>query len=174
MDQEIRPVLQRIRQQLTLFLKDGETEAIEALRKEFNPRQHELIAAHVTLCREDEIRNWEQVRSNLNKLSQISINLVFSKCLRFSEGKGVYLEHDGETGGFDQLRAQVLEGTSHSIRKHEPHITLMHPRNSICTDETFAQFQELTLPLSFSFTETCLIEQVGAGPWKVLETFSAP
>ena len=41
------------RKQLTLFVKDVQAKAIEAIRRQYNPEQYALIKAHVTLCRED-------------------------------------------------------------------------------------------------------------------------
>ena len=52
-----------IRRQLTLFVEQKDAETIEKVRQEFNPKQFELIKSHVTLCREDEIQNLEQVIS---------------------------------------------------------------------------------------------------------------
>ena len=43
------------RRQLTLFVPHAEAAPIEALRATLDPVQHALIAAHVTLCREDEL-----------------------------------------------------------------------------------------------------------------------
>jgi hypothetical protein len=41
--------------QLTLFVGEPESVAIEHIRKMFNPLQYALIKAHVTLCRADEL-----------------------------------------------------------------------------------------------------------------------
>ncbi len=48
-----------IRRQLTLFVPPGRREALEALRRALDPAQVSLIAAHVTLAREDEIAEWD-------------------------------------------------------------------------------------------------------------------
>ncbi|PWT70618.1 MAG: hypothetical protein C5B59_19610 [Bacteroidetes bacterium] len=45
------------RRQLSLFLKKNEASEFESIRKTFNPDQFQLIACHVTVCREDEIEN---------------------------------------------------------------------------------------------------------------------
>jgi hypothetical protein len=57
-------VTYNIRRQLTLFVEQKDAEIIERVRQEFNPIQFNLIKSHVTLCREDEIQNLEQVISN--------------------------------------------------------------------------------------------------------------
>lgn len=168
----ISPQLQRIRRQLTLFVPPAQSGLIERLREEHNPVQHSLIKAHVTLCREDEILDWEIVRNNIETTNLSSINLVFSTLFRFDEGKGVYLKSDGNTGPFDDLRKAVLQGAVSPIRKQEPHATLMHPRNSTCTDEIVVHLQALQLPLKFTFSQISLIEQTGGDPWKTLQEFS--
>ena len=54
-----------MRRQLTLFVDPKDAINIEQVRNEFNPRQFEIIKAHVTLCREDEIQDLERVMTNL-------------------------------------------------------------------------------------------------------------
>ena len=53
-----------IRRQLTLFVGEKDAITIEQIRQKFNPLQFKLIKSHVTLCREDEIENLEQVIEN--------------------------------------------------------------------------------------------------------------
>ena len=53
-----------VRRQLTLFLTE-QNQIIEEIRATYNPKQFELIKAHVTLCREDEIEdNLEEIIRN--------------------------------------------------------------------------------------------------------------
>ena len=80
-----------IRRQLTLFVDPKDAEPIEQIRQEFNPRQFELIKSHITLCREDEIENLEQVISNLFSLTKTEIVIQFGKVARFDDGKGLFL-----------------------------------------------------------------------------------
>ena len=84
-------VTKNIRRQLTLFVNPKDAEPIEKIRQEFNPKQFGLIKSHVTLCREDEIQNLEQLISNLLFLSQTEIVIKFGKAARFDNGKGVFL-----------------------------------------------------------------------------------
>ncbi|MBL0007415.1 MAG: hypothetical protein IPP25_09600 [Saprospiraceae bacterium] len=51
----------RRRIQLTLFIDEKQSAAIERIRQKFNPQQYGLIKAHVTLCREDEIESFDNV-----------------------------------------------------------------------------------------------------------------
>ncbi len=82
----------KIRRQLTLFLEQNDAEIIEKVRQLFNPRQFELINAHITLCREDEIENIEQVILNISKLKEREIIFQLEKPKRFDDGKGVYIK----------------------------------------------------------------------------------
>ena len=58
-----------IRRQLTLFLNEPKGN-IEKIRSEFNPVQFDLIPAHVTLCREDEI---EPIQETIERIKSISL-----------------------------------------------------------------------------------------------------
>lgn len=160
----------KIRRQLTLFVHPDNAHEIEKIRHQFNPRQQELIAAHVTLCREDEIENIEAVLNTLRKLEKSIITIRFGHPIRFEDGKGVLLPASGDNTQFHQLRLKVLPGPDMVVRRHEPHITLMHPRNSICTDEVFEAIRKITLPTTLTFHNVSLIQQVDGGQWETLKT----
>lgn len=133
--------------------------------------QRGLIDSHVTLCREDEIVNREVILENLNTLNSASIAINFGEVTRFDNGRGVMLPALGENEAYHRLRAEVLAGVAAVIRRPEPHITLLHPRNSTCTDDIFSAIQERSFPATLVFREICLIEQVNGGKWKVLERY---
>lgn len=146
---------------------------IEQIRQQFNPLQFELIKAHVTLCREDEIENLEQVLSNLLVLiqTQQKIYIEFGKVARFDNGKGLFLPATNDNKQFENLRRQVLNGLIDHPRKQEAHITLMHPRNSTCTDHIFELVEKINLPAKLEFKQISLIEQENGGQWKILKNF---
>ena len=162
-----------IRRQLTLFVEPTDAVTIEQARQEFNPRQFEIIKAHVTLCREDEIENLEKVISNLFLLTQTQQNIFieFGKVARFDNGKGLFLPATNDNKEFEYLRRRILFGLYDNPRIQKPHITLMHPRNSTCTDEIFEQVEEINLPTKLEFKRISLIEQENGGQWKTLKTF---
>lgn len=160
-----------IRRQLTLFVHPNDAQIIEQVRQEFNPRQFALIKSHVTLCSENEIENLEQVLSNILSLSQKEIVIQFGKATRFDNGKGLLLPAILDNIEFHELRKHVLFGLNDNPRKHEPHITLMHPRNSTCTDIIFHHIEQLSFPKQLSFRKICLIEQENGGIWNILQEF---
>lgn len=160
-----------IRRQLTLFVEQKDAETIEQIRQEFNPRQFELIKSHVTLCREDEIQNLEQVISNLLSLAQTEIVIEFGKATRFDKGKGLFLPATNDNAEFQELRRQILAGLNDNPKKQEPHVTLMHPRNSTCTDSIFGQIEKVSLPTKLKFKTISLIEQKDDKQWKILQEF---
>lgn len=166
-------MISSIRRQLTLFPEPNETVSIEQIRQEFNPKQFEIIQAHVTLCREDEIENLEKIISNLNLLlhTQQNIFIEFDKVARFDNGKGLFLPATIEQEEFDYLRRQILNGLYDNPRIQKPHITLMHPRNSTCTDIIFNKVEEINLPTRLEFKKISLIEQTNGGQWKTLKSF---
>lgn len=156
------------RKQLTLFLDESQSYPIEAIRQGYNPVQYALIKGHLTLCREDEIEDFEQVLTRLANLNWPSFSLEVGDLKRFSAGKGVLIEIHDPNGYFQGLRKEIIP----EPRLHQPHLTLMHPRNSICTDEIFVTLQETTFPTTLSFSKVSLIEQVVGEQWQVVEEFA--
>ncbi len=159
------------RQQLTLFPDEKDTLIIELIRNQFNPEQAALIKAHVTLCREDEIVPIEKVLKNLESLNEPVITINFGEVVRFSEGKGVLLPAIGSTKSFHQLRKAVLTGIMEQPRLHEPHITILHPRNATCTDAIFNQLKANRFPGTLKFQTISLIEQEEGKEWTLLREF---
>ena len=164
-------MINKTRKQLTLFVEQKDAETIEQIRQKFNPEQFKLIKCHVTLCREDEIENLEQVLTNLFLLTQPEIVIEFEKITRFDNGKGLFLSATNANAAFQVLRKQVLVGIIDNPRRQQPHITLIHPRNSTCTDYIFAQVEKVTLPTKLKFRRISLIEQKDSGQWRVLQEF---
>jgi 2'-5' RNA ligase len=164
-------VASNTRRQLTLFINQKDSVAIEQIRQKFNPIQFELIKSHVTLCREDELQDIERVKYNLSRLKRTSIAIEFVKPERFDNGKGLFLPARSGNKEFQELRAEILAGFVKNPRHQEPHITLMHPRNSTCTDNIFKEVARIKLPTSLEFSTISLIEQENGGRWKVLQEF---
>ena len=160
-----------VRRQLTLFVDKKDAVDIENVRKKFNPKQHHLIDTHVTLCREDEIKNIAIVLDNLEHLDTPKIAIQFGQVTRFDNDLGVLLPALGDNKQFHQLRLKVLAGLRMTVRRHKPHITLMHPANSTCTDDIFREIQKTNLPTTLTFYKISFIEQVDGGRWQVLRTY---
>src|SRR5688572_3486275 len=159
------------RRQLSLFVDEKQSATLENIRQKFNPQQYRLIKAHVTLCREDEIEAIETVLYNLTNQVLPKISICFGKTTRFSDGNGVLLPADDNLHSFRTLRSQILHGIIEAPRNHEPHITLMHPRNSTCTDDIYQQIANIILPSFITFERISLIEQLDQGKWKIIQEF---
>ena len=162
-----------IRRQLTLFVAAGLAAAIEAVRRRLDPVQHRLIAAHVTLCREDELTAWTDagLSARLADLRLPRITLRFGAPETFSE-HGVLLPCiDGEDG-FRELRERIL-GTS-DIRRQSPHITLAHPRNPRAAGNQPGGAATLRDLAPIRFDAIQFIEQADGDPWRVLQRFDLP
>jgi 2'-5' RNA ligase len=157
--------------QLTLFINENELGQIEKIRKKFNPEQYELINAHVTLCREDELAQIEAVILNLTTLELPYVTIDFGKINRFSDRKGVLIPAIGENEQFKILRKAILNGIINEPRNHEPHITLMHPRNSTCSDSIFNKMEKMEFPVKIEFRKISLIEQEVGKKWVILREF---
>jgi 2'-5' RNA ligase len=166
-----RKKMTKTRTQLTLFINENDAQIIEAIRQKYNPKQYVLIQSHVTLCREDELENMEQILHNLEHLKHNPITINFENIIRFSDKKGLLIPAVGSLESFENLRKNILKGIIENPRIQEPHITLMHPRNATCTDEIFAEIQKYDLPNALNFSRISLIEQEIDRKWNVLEEF---
>lgn len=160
-----------IRRQLTMFVPSPDATVIELIRGQYNPLQRALIDSHVTLCREDEIVSLERVLQNLERLRHPVLTIGFGGAMRSEGGKGVLLPAIDGRAEFQHLRKMVLAGVCDDPRRQEPHITLMHPRNSTCTDEIFEAINSYKLPLFIRFNTISLIEQVDGGPWQIRQAY---
>ena len=160
--------LPTFRRQATLFLKGQDF--VEEIRNRFNPEQARLIAPHVTLCREDEILDWEDVASNLRDLNPKTVTLRFGYPER--DGNLLLLPVEGPTSDFVRLRELILNTQSTVVRKHEPHITLIHPRNGLCSDSIFHSVVSDFCPFIYTFDEVSFIEQTNGDGWNVTTKFS--
>lgn len=157
------------RRQATLYLQNQPATKIEAIRLRYNEVQFYLIRAHVTLCREDEVHDWSELEERLSILSHISVTLCFGELVR--AGDLVYLPAVGSNSAFHHLRNLLLATGEKQPRLHQPHLTLVHPRNGKCSDESFSEIQALYQPFSAEFNCVTLIEQSGVGPWRDLAEF---
>ena len=160
-----------IRRQLTLFIEEA-YDNIENVRSEFNPKQFNLIPAHVTLCREDEIEQLDDIIERIKSIClAYPIRVKFGEVKRFANGEGVLIPAMEQNVEFIELRKLVL-GQKGLKKKQTPHITLMHPRNSTCSDELFEKIKARELPVELEFRKISLIEQINGGKWKVLQEFN--
>ncbi len=154
------------RRQATLYLPLPDSTAIESLRARFNRLQFGLIRAHVTLCREDEVSDWDKIASRLSDLRSIEVTLSFGLPVR--NDNLVYLPATGSTESYNALRSLLLSTRNSVPRKQNPHVTLIHPRNGICSDSVFDEISRQLKPFTATFRSVTLIEQVGGGPWQDL------
>ncbi len=160
-----------LRRQLTLFVDESISDVIESVREKYNPEQYRLIKSHVTLCREDELSNLEMVLNNLTKINCGPVEIAFEKVCRFQDGRGVWLPASNHNSSFQDLRSIALKNVVDNPKKHIPHITIMHPRNSFCTDRIFEQIEKVNFPESITFKHISLIEQIDENQWKILKSF---
>ncbi len=155
------------RRQASLFLY-GFPE-IEKLRHQFNPAQAALIPAHVTLCREDEVEDWSLLQVRIQTVCPINVTIEFGPPVR--ELNLVYLSVVGGAIQFENLRLELLGTPTHVPRIQLPHLTIIHPRNGVCTDGVFRELMDCCVPFSANFREISLIEQWDGGPWRRFACF---
>lgn len=158
-----------VRRQATLYLPSPLSKNVESIRSRFNREQFDLIRAHVTLCREDDVCDWDEFASRLIAVGTIEVALEFGMPVR--DNNLVYLPTIGSNKSFDTLRNFLLSTQSTLPRKHNPHITLIHPRNGTCPDAAFDEIVSRCRPFSLTFRYVTLIEQVDGVRWQDLKTF---
>lgn len=159
----------RLRRQLTLFVPPPDGTALDALRTRLDPVQAGLIAAHVTLCREDEIEalDWSPLQERLDSWPFGALALLFGPAERF-HGHGLLRPCMAGQEGFQALRRWVLRDDS--ARVHPAHLTLAHPRNPVAAGNDEAAFAACAKapPLKLTLAAATLIEQAGASAWRCL------
>jgi hypothetical protein len=153
------------RLQLTLLLPQAASLAIEEARLVLDPVQHSLIAAHVTLCREDEFDNAPELLARLRGLPLQELELVFGPAESFN-GHGLLLPCIGGAADYQSLRALVLG--SPEVRAASAHITLAHPRNPRAPGNCMDAAHRLPSPLRIRFDTLSLIEQTDRSAWRTL------
>ncbi|MBS0264836.1 MAG: hypothetical protein JSS02_23070 [Planctomycetes bacterium] len=158
------------RTQLTLFAPAPHRASLETLRRELDPVQAGLIAAHVTLCREDEIDGLSpnEIELRVRSWPQSALQLTFGPPVRF-DGHGVLLPCLHGTDQFQNLRRWVLQ--NEAARSHQAHLTLAHPRNPRAPGNTDDALLAAPLSLTLEFTKVACIEQSTGQPWQIRSEF---
>ena len=161
------------RVQATLFIDEPFKESIEKIRRKYNPEQYSLIGCHITLLRDDELTDIENVTKNLSELNEYMLEINFGNLRRSDDGKGVLIEGKGSNHSFHSLREKLLANTGiNNISILHPHITLIHPRNGNCTDEIFEELKKQKLPSKIPFKTVSIIEQLNGGKWNIVNQFN--
>jgi len=161
----------QVRRQLTLFVPHGAAPEIDGVRQRVDPVQRGLIAAHVTLCREDELADLcvLELSRRITRAAPAPLTLVFGPPVRFG-GHGMLLPCIDGAAAFHGLRRTILGKTD--IRTPEAHLTLAHPRNPLAPENVATAYAALPARIEIRFAEVALIEQRAAEPWVVCETLT--
>ena len=155
-----------VRRQLTLFVSEPERTPLDALRARADPVQHALIAAHVTLVRDEDVADWDVVRARLARLEPLPLELELGPPVEL-EGGALALAARGPCAAFEALRAAFLAGQPGAARAQTPHLTLLHPRNRAHWGLTPAEVRALPLPTRVTLAAPVLIEQEPGQAWRV-------
>ena len=157
------------RRQLTLFLPPGPREWVERIREQIDPVQYAQIAAHVTLCRDDEISAWSSVRQRLASIGRFSLTMRFGHPEVLPDGCMLLRPAEG-LDEFHALRRALLGGDA---RLYGPHLTLLHPRNAPGAVYDLNEIAAVVGGLAATFESVALIEKTSTGPWIVREEYGA-
>ena len=159
------------RTQLTIFIAPTTAANIEVIRQRFNPAQYDLIRAHITLCRDEELNQITEIIANLQQLNGRSFEMELGKPIRFDQDRGILIPVYDINGAFHNLRKQILAGIVETPKIMHPHITLIHPRNGYCNDDIAAQITKMALPKRVQCQNISLIEQLSGGKWCIIQQF---
>ncbi len=136
---------------------------VEPIRQLLDPRQHAIIAAHVTLCRDEELAAWPEIHERLAHLGAFQLTMQFGDPEVLADGC-VLLRPLVGAASYQQLRQSIL-GPSAPV--HGAHITLLHPRHAVGVRYDLAEIGLALSGLTVTFPSVVLIEQDGDGPWLV-------
>lgn len=158
------------RTQLSMYVPASAAAELESVRRILDPVQCDLIPAHVTLCREDELASLgrAELGARLADGGARAITLQFGRAVAF-DGHGILLPCIAGEQAFIALRRHVLG--SRTIRRQAPHITLAHPRNPRSPGNSLLTATRLPDAVSITFTSVSLIQQTGGERWRVLQDF---
>lgn len=159
----------QLRRQLTLFLPSEARAIIEPIRRRLDPIQHGLIAAHVTLCRDDELGSWGSVSARLSRLPAFALTMAFGEPEVLEDGC-VLLRPIRGADEYAQLRSKVL---GEDAAPHGAHLTLLHPRNAAGAAYDRSEIARAVAGLEVTFMSVSLIEKVARGPWEVRQHYGA-
>ncbi|HBK47462.1 MAG TPA: hypothetical protein DDZ67_13725 [Xanthomonadaceae bacterium] len=159
-----------MRRQLTLFLPPDQRAIVEPIRQRLDPRQHAIIAAHVTLCRDDELVPWQALGRRLARLGEFSLTMQFGEPQVLPDGC-VLLRPTHGMEQYQHLRQAILGSSANA---HGAHVTLLHPRNAAGVIHDLAEIVPVLTGLTATFRTITLIEQPGPGPWSVRQEYGLP
>ena len=157
------------RRQLSLFVPEAQRILLEQIRKRLDPIQHALIPAHVTLCRDDELPDLQELILRLERLAPFLISMKFERPEELPDGC-VLLRPSSGTEEFRALRHAILGA---SARDYKAHLTLLHPRNATGTLHNLESIDRELSGLTVTFSTASLIEQWGSNPWQVVAAYGS-
>jgi 2'-5' RNA ligase len=159
------------RTQLSLYVPQPLGARLEAVRRRLDPIQANLIPAHVTLCREDELGSLDltALHSHFGASEARPFTLRFGSPESF-QGHGVLLPCIEGEAEFQALRQWLLG--SRNLRRHAPHITLAHPRNPQAQSNTLENAAELAGGITVTFSTVLQIRQQGSAAWQVVAEYA--
>lgn len=158
-----------MRRQLTLFLPPDQRAIVEPIRQRLDPRQHALIPAHVTLCRDGELADWPALERRLSSLGALSLTLRFGAPQVLPDGC-ILLRPTQGAEQYQDLR-RLLLGPSAPI--HGAHLTLLHPRHATGAAPDLTEIATTLAGLAATFRTIALIEQRDGNPWQVLREYGS-
>jgi len=142
---------------------------VEPIRQKLDPIQHALIPAHVTLCRDDELPDLQQLMQRLERLEPFLITMKFGQPQELPDGC-VLLRPTAGIEQFQELRQLILGTTA---RAYGAHLTLLHPRNASGIPLNLAGVGRELAGLVVTFNTVTLVEQHGGEPWQVKNAYGS-
>lgn len=119
------------RVQATLFLPPPVNRAVEDIRRRWDPRMAQVVAAHVTLVHQvdDPSAFLQQLRSIATVTAPVQFTLTHAARWESPAG-GIYVAVEDSSDAIAALRRSLLVTDPPGIT-YTPHVTLVHPRTTL-------------------------------------------
>ena len=154
----------------TAFLDPRSAQRVEELRRAWDPRMADQIAAHITLIYPEEIADPSDLIAQVNRAAARTgpFSIVIGSPTHVGNpADGVFLAVDDVAGGIRSFRESAVPA-GHAI-DFQPHVTIVHPRTSGHGEQAWNELAGIHLDTRFTITDVAITAYDGKS-WPTLQT----
>lgn len=155
--------MQLTRHHVTAFLTPHDSQAIEELRRTWDPGMARQIAAHLTLIYPEEIPSAAELVARACAAAARTPPFTIATGFPIHSGSpadGVFLRVADLDGGIRAFRAAAVP-TGAAI-SFPPHVTIVHPRTSSLGAQAWAELASTPVRARFTITEIAITAYDGS------------
>ena len=145
------------RRHATAFLGPAGSQAIEELRRAWDPDMARQIAAHVTLIYPEEIPDPAELTARTARAAASTAPFTIAIGSPFyagSAGEGVFFHVSDPGDGIGRFRAIAVPDAR--VTGFPPHVTIVHPRTSRRGEQAWAELATMQLDARFVITRVTI------------------